>query len=91
MSFALSEVALERQAAVRRFVDTELIPFEGEAELNDGEIPAEALKRHKTLAQELGLPRFDVPAEHGGLALPILDQVAAIEPVGRVTNGLGWC
>jgi len=91
MSFALSDAALARQAAVRRFVDTELIPWEIEAELNEGEIPADALKRHKAMAQELGLPRFDVPVEHGGLALSTLDQVAAIEPVGRVTNGLGWC
>lgn len=91
MSFVLPPSALERQAAVRRFVDTELIPWEVEAELNEGEIPADALKRHKAMAQELGLPRFDVPVEHGGLALSTLDQVAAIEPVGRVTNGLGWC
>ena len=34
---------------------------------------------------------LDVPHAHGGLALPVLTQVAIVEQFGRVTNALGWC
>lgn len=91
MSFHLPRSALDWQARVRTFVDEELIPWEVEAEMNGGEIPAEIAKRHERLAIGLGLPRMDVPERYGGLAAPVLDQVAAAEQIGRVTNALGWC
>ena len=34
---------------------------------------------------------MDTPVSLGGLALPILTQVAIVEQFGRVTNALGWC
>jgi acyl-CoA dehydrogenase len=34
---------------------------------------------------------MDVPKTRGGLALPVLTQVAIVEQFGRVTNALGWC
>lgn len=89
--FALSDSAKAWAARLRRFVDEELIPWEVEAELNEGRIPAEAGERHAHLAIEMGLPRMDAPRAHGGLALPVLDQVAIAEQIGRVTNALGWC
>ncbi|MEJ8570157.1 acyl-CoA dehydrogenase family protein [Microbaculum marinum] len=91
MSFELPESALAWQQRIRRFVDDELIPWELEAEMNGGEIPADVADRHEAMAIEIGLPRMDVPERWGGLALPILDQVAAAEQIGRVTNALGWC
>ncbi len=91
MSFTLTPSALDWQSRIRRFVDEELIPWEVEAEMNDGEIPAEIAARHEKTAIELGMSRLDVPKEWGGLAVPVLDQVAAAEQIGRVTNALGWC
>ena len=91
MSFELPSDAVEWQARVRAFVDRELIPWEVEAELNGGEIPAEARNRHRAIAQDMGLPAMDVPRERGGLGLGTVTQVAIYEQLGRVTNALGWC
>jgi len=91
MSFLLPPSARDWRERVRRFVDTEILPYEVEAELNDGEIPPEVVARHERMAIEIGLSRLDAPPKHGGLGLPVLDQVAATEPIGRATNALGWC
>ncbi len=91
MSFTLPDSARDWQDKIRRFVEAELIPWEERAELAGGEIPAEVAARHERLALELGLPRIDAPKRHGGLQLPLLDQVAIAEQTGRVTNALAWC
>jgi len=91
MSFFLPPSALKWREKVRRFVDDELIPHEVEAELNDGELAPELHARHERQALGLGLSRLDAPEAYGGLGLPVLDQVAATEPIGRATNALGWC
>ena len=91
MSFALSAEARAWQARLATFVEAELIPWEVEAELNEGEIPAEARARHVSLAQDLGLSAMDVPKAEGGLGLDNVTQVAIYEQLGRVTNALGWC
>jgi acyl-CoA dehydrogenase len=87
----LDRTALEWQEKARRFAEEELIPCELEAEMNGGRLPAEVSKRHKKMAIELGFSSMDVPHEHGGLKLRIVDQVAAWEQLGRVTNALCWC
>ncbi|MDQ0475345.1 acyl-CoA dehydrogenase family protein [Labrys wisconsinensis] len=91
MSFGLPPSALAWRAKVRRFVDEELIPHEVEAEMSGGELAPALLQRHEALAIGLGLARMDAPRRHGGLELPLIDQVAAAEQIGRVTNALGWC
>jgi acyl-CoA dehydrogenase len=91
MSYALPPSALEWRARIRRFVDEELIPHEVTAEMNGGELAPELLRRHEQQAIALGLSRMDAPRSHGGLQLPLLDQAAAAEQIGRVTNALGWC
>jgi acyl-CoA dehydrogenase len=91
MSFSLPPSAVEWRERVRRFVDDELIPWEVEAELNGGEIPREVSLGHEGRAIALGLSRMDAPKAHGGLGLPMIDQVAAALEIGRVTNALGWC
>ena len=47
MSCPLPSRALEWQKKVRRFVDDELIPWEVEAEMNEGELPGDVATRHK--------------------------------------------
>jgi acyl-CoA dehydrogenase len=90
MSHPLSSEDIEIQARARAFVDDELIPFEVEAEMNNGEIPSDAADRHKKLAHELGLSGMNMPKELGGGGLSMLQQVLVSEQIGRVTNGLGW-
>jgi acyl-CoA dehydrogenase len=91
MQIELPEATLTWQQQVRQYVEQELIPWEVTAELNDGELPAEVMRRILDQAIELGLPGMDAPASHGGLGLSMVDQVAAWEVLGRVTNALCWC
>ncbi|MCB1380553.1 MAG: acyl-CoA/acyl-ACP dehydrogenase [Alphaproteobacteria bacterium] len=91
MTFALPCEALELREKVRAFVTRDLQPLEVQAEMNGGRIPEHLVKQHEDSAIGLGLPLMDVPADYGGLALPILTQVAIVGMIGRVTNALGWC
>lgn len=91
MSYPLPKRAREMREAARKFVEQELIPWEVHAEMHEGVIPAEVKARHQQLARELGLNAMDIPVEHGGAGLGMLEQVAVTEEIGRVTNALGWC
>lgn len=90
MPYPLSPEARALQAAVRNYVDTELIPWEVHAEMNHGEVPAEVLERQKQAARKLGLASMDAPKELGGGGASMLLQAVAQEQTGRVTNALGW-
>jgi acyl-CoA dehydrogenase len=85
----LAEDDLAIQATARSFAD-ELIPYEVEVELADGEIPPELEKRHHERAIELGLFATNIPIEFGGLGCTTLQQVLVQEQGGRVTNALAW-
>jgi acyl-CoA dehydrogenase len=87
--YGLSQADLEIQARARTFTD-ELIPFEVEAELNNGDLPKEIVAAHKTRAIDLGLYATNMPAELGGRGCTTLQQVLVQEQVGRVTNALAW-
>ena len=91
MSYRLPASALEWQSTLRDFVERELIPWEVEAEMNGGALPAETSARHREIAQSMGLGAMDAPLGQGGLDLPMLEQAVIWEQLGRVTNGLGWC
>ncbi len=79
------------QTKIRTFAESELIPWEVEAEMNGGVVPKDVSSRHHDMAVEMGLSRMDVPTEHGGLGLSMEEQVAIWEQLGRVTNALCWC
>jgi acyl-CoA dehydrogenase len=91
MQIVLDETATGWRDRARRFAEEELIPWEVEAELNEGQLPAEVRARHRRIAIELGFSAMDVPARFGGRAARVIDQVAAWEQLGRVTNALCWC
>ncbi len=91
MEIALSDSARAWRDKARKFADEELIPWEIEAELHAGEVPQNIRKRQRELAIELGFSAMDAPAEHGGLALGMVEQTAVWEQLGRVTNALCWC
>jgi acyl-CoA dehydrogenase len=77
------------QDRARGFVD-ELIPFEVEAEMHDGEIdPAEKQRQHD-LAKKLGLFAMNMPKELGGTGMTMFQQTLVSEQLGRATNALGW-
>ena len=91
MKIELTDNALAWQAIAREYADEFLQPHEVEAELNNGELPAEITARNKKRAIELGFSAIDVPKEYGGLELSMEEQVAIWEQLGRVTNALSWC
>ena len=91
MKIELSSSALEWQAKARTYADEYLQPHEVEAELNGGVLPEKITKRNKQRAIELGFSAIDAPKEWGGLELPLIEQVAIWEQLGRVTNALSWC
>ena len=91
MKIELSESALQWQRKARDYADEYLLPHEVEAELNEGRLPDDISKRNKARAIELGFAAIDAPASHGGLGLPMVEQVAIWEQLGRVTNALSWC
>src|SRR5512133_2638438 len=78
------------QDRMRRFVDEDLIPLEGEAEMNGGVIPAEAEERQRAKLREMGLSAINMPRDLGGDGLSMFQQVLVSEQIGRVTNALGW-
>ncbi len=91
MKIELSESALGWQRTARQYADEYLLPHEVEAELHSGFLPADITKRNKVRAIELGFSAIDAPKSHGGLELPMVEQVAIWEQLGRVTNALSWC
>jgi len=89
MSVSLTTAERALQERVREFVD-ELIPWEVEAEMNEGEIPENVLKEHKERARELALTSINMSERLGGPGYSMLAQVLIQEQTGRVTNALGW-
>ena len=87
--YQLSTEDLEVQARARVLID-EVIPYEVDAELNDGVLPGDVKARHYERARELGLLATNMPAELGGGGYTMLQQVLVQEQVGRATNALGW-
>ena len=87
--YGLSESDLDIQKRAAAFAD-ELIPFEVDAEMAGGELPAEVTKAHAARAREMGLCATNMPAELGGGGCTALQQVLVQEQAGRVTNALGW-
>ncbi|MGC9961339.1 MAG: acyl-CoA dehydrogenase family protein [Acidimicrobiales bacterium] len=85
----LSPDDLDIQSRARGFVD-ELIPFEAEAELHEGELPAGVGEKFLARAGELGLLATNMPADLGGGGCTALQQVLVQEQVGRATNALAW-
>jgi alkylation response protein AidB-like acyl-CoA dehydrogenase len=87
--YGLSDEDLKIQANARTFAD-ELIPFEVDAEFNNGELPKDVVAEHKARAMELGLYATNMPKDLGGGGCTTLQQVLVQEQVGRVTNALAW-
>ena len=86
----LTEQDLEIRRRARELTDA-LIPYEVEAELAGGVLPAELTEKFHHAALESGLYATNMPTSVGGPGFTSLQQVLVQEQVGRVTNGLAWC
>jgi acyl-CoA dehydrogenase len=87
--YGLTEDDLDIQKRARTFAD-EVIPYEEQAELAGGELPAGLAAAHATRARELAICATNMPKELGGGGCTTLQQVLVQEQVGRVTNALAW-
>ena len=67
------------------------MPWEVEAEMNEGKLPEKIDAEHRQMAIDLGLSSMDMPKSYGGQDLGILEQVVVWEVLGRGTNALSWC
>lgn len=82
MDFDLPEDLRLLQETVRRFVDKELIPIEGQS-LADGELKPEIEQHLIRLCKEIGLWQVDVPEEYGGQGLGLLARSVIWSELGR--------
>jgi len=87
--YGLTEDDLDIQKRAHAFAD-EVIPYEEQAELAGGELPADLAAAHAARARELGICATNMPKELGGGGCTTLQQVLVQEQVGRVTNALAW-
>jgi acyl-CoA dehydrogenase len=85
----LSQAEEMLQDRARGFVD-ELIPWEVEAEMNHGDLPAEVIESQTEKARGLNLLSINMSERLGGPGYGMLEQVLIQEQTGRVTNALGW-
>jgi len=72
---------------VRRFIEAEVRPLEEETD-HTGVIPAEALRRVRAKAQELGLFAMNMPEHVGGGGLNCLDHCLVEEEFGKTSDAL---
>lgn len=82
MDFELPEELRLLKSTLRRFVDTELIPFERETCV-DEEFKPEWRGKLEKRAKEVGIWMVDVPEEYGGAGLGVLARVVVWEELYR--------
>jgi len=81
---------IEIRERSRRFCDEWLVPFENETE-TAGSLSMESYARIRGAVLEARLNAMNMPVEWGGQGFSILQQVIALEQLGRVTNALWAC
>ncbi|KAB2849542.1 MAG: acyl-CoA dehydrogenase [Hyphomicrobiaceae bacterium] len=85
MDFALDDQQRLLIDTVRAFIKNELAPLEDEVE-RTGVLRPEIAKDIHQKAKALGLYAMNIPVEHGGGGLCVLDQMLAEEQFGRTTD-----
>jgi butyryl-CoA dehydrogenase len=86
MQFTYTPEQLALRDRAQRLTDA-IIPFEEPCEAGRG-LPSEPLAEIRRLTLEHELNAINMPAEWGGQALSILDQVIVQERLGQLTNAL---
>jgi acyl-CoA dehydrogenase len=72
MDFELPEELRIFKEAMRRFVDTEMIPVEKVASTDTEKLKPEYYEKFSKRAKELGFWKMDIPEEHGGEGFSVL-------------------
>jgi acyl-CoA dehydrogenase len=90
MTYPMTDEDRAIRETIRRFVETELIPFEQHAEAHEGTLPSGVEERQRQMLRDLGLSAINMPKDLGGDGLTMFQQVLVSEQIGRVTNALGW-
>ena len=93
MDYPLSEEHSLFRETMKRFVDEEMIPVEGETCGEDGELKPEWREKFHGRAKELGIWKMEVPEEYGGVGADLISLCIVWEQLGRTvavpTRGLG--
>lgn len=82
MDYDLSEEMILLRDTVRRFVDKELIPLEGQS-LESGKLKPEYRAKLEARARELGLWKMTIPVEYGGQGIGVLADTIVEEEMAR--------
>ena len=82
MSFSLPEELQMLRDNLRRYVDTEMIPYEMDT-LDDGELKPEWREKFQAGMKKLGLWMMDPPEEFGGAGLTLLQKSIVWQELGR--------
>ena len=85
MDFALDEQQRLLIDTVRAFIRKELAPLEEEVE-HTGVLRPDVAKAIHEKSKALGLYAMNIPVEHGGGGLSVLDQMLAEEQFGHTTD-----
>jgi acyl-CoA dehydrogenase len=87
MDFTIPEDLQDFRKTVRRFVETELMPYEDHVEEHDG-LPEEVERGLRKKAVALGLNAIGMPEEVGGGGMGTLAQVLVTEELSRALGGV---
>ncbi|HLH66458.1 MAG TPA: acyl-CoA dehydrogenase family protein [Solirubrobacteraceae bacterium] len=86
MRVGLSDRQRQLRARARALAD-ELTAYELRCERENG-LPADVIERLKDKIRAAGMNATNMPVEHGGQGLSVLEQVIVEEQLGRLTNSL---
>lgn len=87
MDFSISPKMQDILARVREFVEKELYPLEPESRERGFKAVVPQLREKRAKVRELGLWCPQIPKEHGGLGLSLLEHGMVSEALGRSTLG----
>jgi alkylation response protein AidB-like acyl-CoA dehydrogenase len=87
MDFAIPEKMKSTLATIREFVDQELCPLEAEYLSKPFSSLVPVLRRKREQVKQLGLWAPQIPKEHGGLGLSVLEHALVSEELGRCPLG----
>jgi alkylation response protein AidB-like acyl-CoA dehydrogenase len=87
MDFAISPNTQEILARMRQFVEQELYPLEPEARARGFKAMVPQLRAKRRKVREMGLWCPQMPKEHGGMGLTLLEHGLVSEVLGRTTLG----
>lgn len=84
LEFSLTEEQKQLKQTARDFARNEILPVAGHYDEEES-FPTEVMRK----AWEVGLLNFEVPVEHGGLGLGVLDTILVLEEINYACSGFG--